>query len=107
MSARVELREPAEDAARRVPWPLRASDVDLHGHVNNTVYWQALEHVLAGGGDGPDVAGPMRVRLEFREPLDLDDAVVLAVAGDERRLDVAFLAAERTKAVALLETLPP
>ena len=34
---------------RRSPWPLRATDIDLHGHVNNAVYWQAVEHVLAVG----------------------------------------------------------
>jgi acyl-ACP thioesterase len=86
-----------------LPWPLRASDVDLHGHVNNTVYWQAIEHLLFSGG--PDVRRPLRARLDFRDPIDLGDPLELAVTGDELRLDVAFLTAGRVKAVAEAEAL--
>jgi acyl-ACP thioesterase len=102
VSARPELRDPANGAAR-ASWPLRASDLDLHGHVNNTVYWQALEHVLLP--NGPDLQRPLRARLEFREPLDLDDRLELAVAGDGSRLGVAFVAGGRTNAVAEVESL--
>jgi acyl-ACP thioesterase len=49
VSSRPQLAEPPTDGPR-LPWPLRVSGVDLHGHVNNTVYWQAIEHVLLGAG---------------------------------------------------------
>jgi Acyl-ACP thioesterase len=88
------LAGPPTDGPRS-PWPLRASDVDLHGHVNNTVYWQAIEHVLFAAG--PELERPLCARLEFREPLEL------AVTGDEHRLDVGFVANGRTKAVAAIE----
>jgi pimeloyl-ACP methyl ester carboxylesterase len=70
VSPRPQLADPPTDAPRS-PWPLRASDVDLHGHVNNTVYWQAIEHALHGAG--PEPKRPLRARVDFRDPLDLGD----------------------------------
>ncbi len=102
VSARPELLEVAADAPR-APWPLRASDLDLHGHVNNTVYWQALEHLPLNVG--PDLRRPLRARLDFEQPLDLGDPLELAVLGDERRLHVGFVAAGRTRAVGSIEAL--
>ena len=95
VSARPALPDPPPGP--RSPWPRRAADVDLHGHVNNTVYWQAIEHVLVDAG--PEPSRPLRARLEFREPLDLGDALELGVAGDDGHLDVAFVADGRLKAV--------
>jgi acyl-ACP thioesterase len=46
---RARLQHPAEpppDAPRR-PWPFRACDLDLARHVNNAVFWGALEEDLA------------------------------------------------------------
>jgi acyl-ACP thioesterase len=100
VSARPQLADPPSDGPRS-PWPLRASDVDLHGHVNNTVYWQAIEHVLLG--DGPELARPLRARVDFREPLDLGDTVELAVTGDDDHLDIGFVVDGRIKAVAAID----
>jgi acyl-ACP thioesterase len=97
VSARPQLADPPTGGPRS-PWPLRASDIDLHGHVNNTVYWQAIEHALLDAG--PDPARRLRARLDFREQLDLGDRLELAVTGDERRLDIGFLVDGRLKAVA-------
>lgn len=99
VSAKPQLPDPPVDGPRS-PWQLRASDVDLHGHVNNTVYWEAIEHVLLGAG--PDLGGPLRARLEFREPLDLGDPLELAVTGDENQLDVGFVVDNRLTAVAAI-----
>jgi acyl-ACP thioesterase len=100
VSARPQLADPPTDGPRS-PWPLRASDVDLHGHVNNTVYWQAIEHVLHGAG--PELSRPLHARLDFREPLDLGDRLELAVTGDEHHVDVGFVVGGRIKAVAAIE----
>jgi acyl-ACP thioesterase len=100
VSARPQLADPPTDGPR-VAWPLRAADVDLHGHVNNTVYWQAIEHVLVGAG--PDPERPLRARLEFREPLDLGDPLELAVTGDGHHLDAGFVADGRLKAVGAVD----
>jgi acyl-ACP thioesterase len=45
-------------------WPLRASDFDQAGHVNNSVHWAAAEDVLAGLGWLPASA-----ELEYHRPV--------------------------------------
>jgi acyl-ACP thioesterase len=102
VSTRLTLAEPGEPDAV-VPWPLRVTDVDRHGHVNNAVHWQAVEHVLADGG--PDPRSPLRARLDYREALDLGERVELAVVHDGPRLTLALRAEGRTKAVATVEPL--
>lgn len=99
VSARPQLADPPTDGPRS-SFSLRASDVDLHGHVNNTVYWQAIEHVLLGAG--PELGRPLRAHLDFREPLDLADRLELAVTGDEHHLDIGFVADGRIRAVAAI-----
>jgi acyl-ACP thioesterase len=100
VSARPRLADPPTDG-RRSPWPLRASDVDLHGHVNNTVHWQAIEHVLFGAG--PELGRPLRARIDFREPLDLGDPLELAVTSDQHHLNIGFVVNGRIKAVAAID----
>ncbi len=77
------LRHPAPPpAAPRRPWPLRASDLDVVGHVNNAAYWEAIEDEL-------ERRGRPRVRtaeIEFRSGLDLADAVDLVVADTDAGL---------------------
>jgi acyl-ACP thioesterase len=45
------------------PWPLRVTDFDASGHVNNAIYWAAAEDVLAGLGWRPAAA-----EVEFHRP---------------------------------------
>lgn len=47
VSARLRQQAPPPAAERR-PWAFRASDLDLAGHVNNAVYWTAVEELFAG-----------------------------------------------------------
>lgn len=56
------LPDPAAGAGR--DWPLRASDFDQAGHVNNSVHWAAVEDVLAGLGWLPAAA-----ELEYHRPI--------------------------------------
>jgi acyl-ACP thioesterase len=78
VSARLRHRPPPPDAHRR-EWPLRATDVDVVGHVNNAAYWAAVEDELARRGR-PRVRG---AEIEFRAGLDLADRVDLAVADND------------------------
>lgn len=103
VSARPQLADPPTDGPRS-PWPLRASDADLHGHVNNTVYWQTIEHVLVCAGF--DLRCPLRALIEFREPLDIGDALELAVTGNEHELTIGFVVDGRVKGVtAIADTI--
>ena len=73
-STKLELPDPPAGAPA-LPWPLRATDVDVHGHVNNAVYWQAVEHVLPSSDVDP--GRPLVAELDYREPIDLGDGLEL------------------------------
>jgi acyl-ACP thioesterase len=60
--------EPGPTATRR-PWPVRRADLDVVGHVNNAVAWEALVEVA----DGPVVAA----ELEHHGSLEADHAIEL------------------------------
>jgi acyl-ACP thioesterase len=79
VSTRFELPVPENDGSRSA-WALRAADVDLHGHVNNAVYWQAVEELLPVLGVDP--RGPFRAELEFRQPLDAGETLDLVASGE-------------------------
>jgi acyl-ACP thioesterase len=56
------LRHPAPPAdAERLPWTFRAADLDVAGHVNNAVYWEALD-------EGPAIMDGAVVEAEHRAP---------------------------------------
>jgi acyl-ACP thioesterase len=67
------LRHPVPPAdAPRTPWPLRATDFDVLGHVNNAAYWAPVEEMLDRLAPERRVA---RAEIEFRGGLDPGDAV--------------------------------
>jgi acyl-ACP thioesterase len=70
--------EHSADEAPRVhkKWPLRGSDFDVLGHVNNSVYWAAVED----GFDG-QLASDGSIELEYRTPIEPGSDVTL-VRGD-------------------------
>jgi acyl-ACP thioesterase len=88
-------------AASGTPWPLRAADVDLLGHVNNAVHWAAVEDRLPGAPI--DAALPFRALLDYHRPLDVGDD--LRLVPFDGGLSLAFVADGSTKAVARLEAL--
>ncbi len=102
VSTRLELAVPPPGAAR-VPWPLRLTDVDLHGHLNNAAYWQAIEERLARRG--PDPEGPLRARLDYRQPTDVDDPVELVEWAAGEVVTLGFVVGEEVRAVARVEPL--
>ena len=99
-----EARAPRIRPARRRgrPWPLRSTDLDAHGHVNNAVYWQAVEDRLLARRRR---SAPCRARLDYRDPIDLGDAVELAAWEADGRSLLAFEAGGKVRAVAALEPL--
>jgi acyl-ACP thioesterase len=62
VSARLSHPGPPISAAGR-PWPLRASDFDTAGHVNNAVHWAAVEDALA-----TQDWLPRRAEVEYHQP---------------------------------------
>jgi acyl-ACP thioesterase len=61
VSVRLSHPRPAASGGGR-PWPLRAADFDIAGHVNNTIAWAAVEDLLAGT---PYDGGPARAEVEY------------------------------------------
>ena len=103
VSTRLALPDPPSDG-RRTPWPLRSTDIDTLGHLNNAAYWQAIEHRLLHAS--PDVRQPFRALLDYRHPIDLDDDVELVESGVDRCLSLAFVTKDLVNAVARLDPLP-
>ena len=81
-----------------MPWPLRATDIDPHGHLNNAIYWQAVEHALAAAAF--EMAQPLVAELDYRVPIDAGDEIDLVTAVDEREVIVGLRASEGVRAVA-------
>jgi acyl-ACP thioesterase len=102
-SSRLGLRAPApEHAAASAPWPLRATDFDVLGHVNNAVYWAVVEDEPVDQGE---------LVLEYRTPIEPGASVALvrSPSGDERWLvsDAGVHAAARiTRSPASSSTSP-
>ncbi|HUF32921.1 MAG TPA: acyl-ACP thioesterase domain-containing protein [Acidimicrobiales bacterium] len=57
------------------PWAVRATDLDVLGHVNNAATWAAVEDELWRRG-----AVPQRAELEYHAAIDPTDDVILRVA---------------------------
>jgi acyl-ACP thioesterase len=76
VGARVMLRErPTSDEVRH-PWPLRFSDMDALGHMNNAAYWEAVEEWL---GAHRDMRAPLEVVLEHLAPVHPEHEVATVV----------------------------
>jgi acyl-ACP thioesterase len=101
-STKLTLSAPPIDG-NRVAWPLRATDVDRMGHVNNAAYWTAIEHRLLERE--PDLRLPHRARLDYRHAIDLGEQVEVAEGWADGRYGVAFVVGDTVKAVAWVEPL--
>lgn len=74
VTARLSHPDPPTGAAVTTTWPLRRTDFDIVGHVNNAAYWEVVEDV-AGGRPG-------RWEIEFRDEIPRGTATVdVVVAG--------------------------
>jgi acyl-ACP thioesterase len=77
---RARLRHRAEppDDARAAPWLFRAADLDLADHVNNAVYWQALEERISAATPDAPAPEPFDAEIEHRTPADVGEATILS-----------------------------
>ncbi len=55
------------DAATTVPWTPRFVDFDVMGHVNNAVYWEIVEQLLA---NHRHLRAPLRATVEHESPIE-------------------------------------
>jgi len=76
VNARLTHARPGPDVDVR-DWPLRSTDHDPLGHVNNAATWEAVEDELERRG-----LRPGRAEVEYGESVGPDDHVALASAVD-------------------------
>jgi acyl-ACP thioesterase len=65
---------------------VRSTDLDVMGHVNNAVHWQAVEDQVARSLPG---RVPIAAECEYRQPIDMDCdelRVLSAAEGDSMRV---------------------
>jgi acyl-ACP thioesterase len=89
VSTKLELPDPPPDSPG-TPWSLRATDVDLHGHVNNAIYWQAVEELLPALTVDP--RRRLTAELDHRQQIDFGETIELVPFDDEGCGAVAFVA---------------
>ena len=102
VSTKLQLPDPPADG-RRERWPVRVTDIDRHGHLNNAAYWQAVEERLVRRG--PDPSQPLRAFLDYRQPIDVDDEVHVVEWSDDESVHLAFETPVGVRAVARLALL--
>ena len=83
VKARLLHPGPSGEEARS-PWVVRYADLDVVGHVNNAVYWAAVEEQMAAERTG----GRVTAEVEFANGIAPRSEVQIATApdGDARRM---------------------
>lgn len=96
VSARLALPPVPPEAAAR-PWPLRATDLDGLGHVNNAATWEAVEDELARLRLRPLVA-----TMEYHDAIEPTETVTLRsdLTPELSRLSVWLEVATKVRAAA-------
>jgi len=87
VSARLRLPGPPKAAEVR-PWPLRAGDIDVLGHLNNAVALAAVEDELAHRTTGRRL---VTADVEYRAAVDPGDTVAVAGVEDGDTVSVWLL----------------
>ncbi|NKY50198.1 acyl-[acyl-carrier-protein] thioesterase [Nocardia vermiculata] len=100
---RAALQADAAAAAETWPFPLRVTDIDHYGHVNNAVHWEAVEEALARIPGAP--AAPYRVILEHAGPVMAGDDVLIRAWRGGGTLQVQLEVAGSARTLARVESL--
>ncbi len=93
----------AADGVTVTPFALRSTDIDHFRHVNNTVYWHGVHEVLARAG-GPFEA-PYRSVVEYRKPIQPQEAVDIVWRRSGGELRLWFVVADQVRAAGLVRHL--
>lgn len=102
VSARLKHPAPSPDAKRR-PWPLRSTDFDVFGHVNNAIYWSAAEDELSDWLAGRRIG---HCEMEFKAGVDPGDEPELMVEAGREVLALWFMVGDDVRASAQIHRQP-
>lgn len=100
---RAALQECAADDAQLWPFPLRVTDIDHYGHVNNAVHWEAVEEALARFPGAP--TAPYRVIVEHAGPVMAGDEVLIRAWQTNDALHVQLEVEGSARTLARVESL--
>jgi len=105
VSARLRHGPPDPAAvAGAEPWPVRFTDFDVLGHMNNAAYWSIVEQHLARRRD---LRAPLVAEVEFRKGVRPDETVVVAASDWAAGCGLWVLAADgAVRASAQVQTVP-
>jgi acyl-ACP thioesterase len=95
--------DPPPASAPATPWPLRVTDFDVLGHVNNAAYWEPVEEWLDGLPSGWRID---RAELEFRGGIDRTDAVQTVEALADGDLKLWLMVGTEVRASAVVRLVP-
>lgn len=94
VSARLTHPAPPVGAVGLV-WPRRSSDIDILGHINNAVYWVAIEDLLHCEGAGRSV---VRASIEFGAGVSDHEECTLTTAASDDTLTAWFRVGDEVRA---------
>ncbi len=87
VSSRLMLKGAVVTPTHVLSWPLRFTDFDTLGHVNNAAYWQVTEELL---GMYPKIRQNMRAIIEHVNPIDPGTIIEIEV-GETSQTNVAVM----------------
>lgn len=79
VSARTTLRDPMSDPEELLEIPIRYSDLDIMGHVNNAIHTALVEDVLHSIGIKFPMNATVHARIEFGDAIEYGSPVHAAV----------------------------
>jgi acyl-ACP thioesterase len=100
VKARLDHPDPPEGALDGFPWPLRFTDFDVLGHVNNAACWQIVEEALSSRRD---LRAPLLAEVQHRTAIERGATIAVTTADDDRELRL-WASADSTIAVTALVT---
>lgn len=96
VSGRLRLKPPPADAESR-SWPLRVTDFDVLGHVNNAAQWEPVEEALANMKRGARIVG---AELEHRAAVEPGETLTLRTSSTDGSLAVWLTSGDQVRTAA-------
>jgi acyl-ACP thioesterase len=85
VKARLDHPEPPEGDLDRFPWPLRFTDFDVLGHVNNAASWQMVEEAISSRRH---LRAPLRAEVQHRIAIERGATVEVTTADDHDEMSL-------------------
>jgi acyl-ACP thioesterase len=85
VKARLDHPDPPDGGLDAFRWPLRFTDFDVLGHVNNAACWQIVEQALS---QRRDLRAPLSAEVQHRTAIERDATVEVSTSDDGDGLSV-------------------